>query len=68
MRRERLEKTQKAMEEHGLSAIVAFRPQNFRYITGIKGEQFTLWELLRYTIAPVEGKPIHWELNRDFRV
>ena len=66
MRRERLEKTQKAMEEHGLSAIVAFRPHNFRYITGIKGEQFTLGELLRYTIVPVEGKPIHWELGGDY--
>lgn len=64
LRRERLERTQASMKKHGLVAIVAFTPQNYRYITGIKGHLYAD-VFARYTIVPVHGKPIHWEKGVD---
>ena len=66
LRAERLQRTQASMSKHGLCAIVAFTPDNYRYITGIKGELFTLGSFSRHTIVPVRGKPIHWEQGVDY--
>ena len=64
LRSERLQKTREAMKRHGLGAMVVFNGENIRYITGIMGLPFPG---RRYTVLPIEGEPVHFELGGDFR-
>jgi Xaa-Pro aminopeptidase len=64
LRSERLKKTREAMERHGLGAMVAFAGENIRYITGIMGLPFPGE---RYTVLPIGGEPIQFELGGDLR-
>lgn len=64
LRKERLQKTREAMARHGLGALVVFTGENIRYITGIAGLPFPGE---RYTVLPIEGKPMHFEQGGDLR-
>lgn len=67
LRRERLARTQKAMEKHGFVAISAHQAINVRYITGMRFNQWTPEELENYTVCPVKGNPIHWSIGVDYQ-
>ena len=67
LRKERLERTQKAMEKYGLSAIAAHQAKSIRYITGMKFNQWSPEELENYTVVPVKGKPIQWQIGVDYQ-
>jgi Xaa-Pro aminopeptidase len=56
LRAERQEKARKGLRDHGFAAILAARPENTRYLTGLKGPEFqpALW----YTLFPAEGDQI----------
>ena len=66
LRRERLQKTREAMGRHGLQAMVVFAPANTRYITGIRWSTFPAPGVVRYTVLPIEGEPVHFELGGDY--
>ncbi len=64
MRRERFTKTQQAMKEHGIAALLAMIPANKRYTTGVRsgthtgsGESFALV----FTEGPLEDSIIYEE-------
>jgi Xaa-Pro aminopeptidase len=48
MREERAERTRKFMRKYGIPALLAARPDNTRYLTGIRGAEFMpqLWYVL----------------------
>jgi len=48
MRGERAEKVRKVLKKHGVAAILAARPDNTRYLTGLRGAEFLpqLWYVL----------------------
>lgn len=62
MREERLAKTQAAMKKHGIAACLLTRPENIRYVTGVRGApEFA--PLLRYALAFAKHDPIIYELG-----
>jgi Xaa-Pro aminopeptidase len=48
MRNERMEKARRAMRQQGVPALLAGRPENTRYLTGLRGPEFLpqLWYVL----------------------
>ena len=48
MRRERADKMRRVLLKHGVAAIVAARPDNTRYLSGLRGSEFVsqLWYVL----------------------
>lgn len=40
MRKERAEKARQVLKKQGVAAILAARPENTRYLTGIRGPEF----------------------------
>lgn len=62
LRQERLIKTQEAMKKYGIAACLLTRPENIRYVTGIRGAgEFA--PQLRYALAFAEDDPIMFELG-----
>lgn len=56
MRRERQEKARQAMRKHNVPALLAARPENTRYLTGLRGPEFMpqLW----YALFFAEHEPV----------
>jgi len=56
LRRERADKARAALRARGIPAILAARPENTRYLTGLKGPEFqpALW----YVLFFAEGEPV----------
>ncbi len=56
LRRERADKARAVLRAHGIPAILAARPENTRYLTGLRGPEFQpqLW----YALFFAEGDPI----------
>lgn len=56
LRDERAERTRRYMRKHGIPALLATRPDNTRYLTGLRGPEFTsqLW----YVLFFAEGDPV----------
>ena len=56
LRTERQEKARKGLRDHGVAAILAARPENTRYLTGLRGPEFQpqLW----YVLLPAEGDSV----------
>src|SRR3989304_9501404 len=48
MRTERADKMRQVLKKHGVAAIVAARPENTRYLSGLRGPEFLpqLWYVL----------------------
>src|SRR3990167_2015573 len=62
MREERLARGQGAMKKHGIAACLLSRPDNIRYVTGVRGApEFVPG--LRYALAFAEHAPIMYELG-----
>lgn len=56
MRRERAEKARRVLRARGTPALLAARPENTRYLTGLRGPEFNpqLW----YVLFFAEGEPV----------
>ncbi len=56
MRRERAEKARRTLRERGVPALLAARPENTRYLTGLRGPEFqpALW----YVLFFAEHEPV----------
>lgn len=56
LRRERMERARETLKERGVSAILASGSEYCRYLTGMRGPEFTpdLW----YVLFPAESEPI----------
>lgn len=56
LRSERQEKARKGLRDHGVAAFLAARPDNTRYLTGLRGPEFQpqLW----YVLFPAEGDSV----------
>jgi Xaa-Pro aminopeptidase len=65
MRKERLERVREVMRGRDLEAIIAFLPDNIRYITGARG--IGVPKVWRYCVLVREEKPILFELGGDLR-
>jgi len=63
MRKERLEKVREVMRKRDLEAIIAFLPDNIRYITGARG--IAVPKVWRYCVLVREEEPILFELGGD---
>ncbi len=62
LRRDRLAKAQASMRAHGIAACLLYRPDNIRYVTGVRGApEFAPG--LRYALAFTEHDPIIYELG-----
>lgn len=59
LRRERLERLQTTMRDHGIAACLLFLPANIRYATGTSHMDIYAGTIaVRYCIVPAEGGPI----------
>jgi len=65
LRRERLQRTREAMAHDGLGAIVVLRAENIRYISGIRSQIQRPGRYSYYTVLPIEGDPVHFEIGGD---
>lgn len=65
LRRERLEKARQAMKKHGLEVLVAFDPNNIRYITGTFGNPSPTLSAARYCVLAKDQDPVLFELGGD---
>jgi len=63
MRKERLERIREVMRKSDLEAIIAFLPDNIRYITGARG--IATRQVWRYCVLVREEEPILFELGGD---
>ena len=56
LRRERAEKARQVLHRHSVPAILAARPENTRYLTGLRGPEFQpqLW----YVLFFAEHEPV----------
>lgn len=62
MRRERLVKGQAMMKKHGIAAAVLTRPENIRYMLGLRGApEFA--PMLRYGLVFADHDPVMYELG-----
>ena len=59
MRTARAEKARQVLKKHGVAAIVAARPDNTRYLSGLRGAEFLpqLW----YVLFFAEGDPVVYQ-------
>lgn len=58
MRRERMERAQKIMRQHGIPAILEANSANIRYLTGLKGFNYPM---CRYVLFFAEHDPVMYE-------
>jgi Xaa-Pro aminopeptidase len=62
MRRERVARARKMMEEHDLGAILTMDGWNTKYVTGTYTPQWTIgYSGVRYALLPREGDPVLFE-------
>jgi Xaa-Pro aminopeptidase len=62
MRQERLSKGQAMMKKHGVAVALLTRPENIRYMLGVRGApEFA--PLMRYALVFAEHEPIMYELG-----
>jgi Xaa-Pro dipeptidase len=63
LRRERLEKAKKALNDSGLGALVCFDPDNIRYITSATIGEWARDKMMRYCILPKNEDPILFDIG-----
>jgi len=54
LREERLRKTREAMASHDLDALLLFKPENIRYVSGVKGLE-AFWTIRECVFVPKVG-------------
>ncbi len=56
LRSERQAKARQGLKKHSVAALLAARPENTRYLTGLRGPEFqpALW----YALFPADGEPV----------
>jgi len=63
LRKERLERLQEQIRNHGLGALLLYDPSYIRYATGTRHQQlFTTQRFLRYALVFANADPIIYEL------
>ena len=67
LRRERLERAQKALRESDLGALLLFDPNNIRYVTSTHIGEWARDKNARYVFLPREGDPILWDFGSAAR-
>ncbi|MEE8109466.1 MAG: aminopeptidase P family N-terminal domain-containing protein, partial [bacterium] len=65
LRRERLQKARAALEAQGIDVLIAFDPNNIRYITGTFGNPSPTLAAARYCLLAKNHEPILFELGGD---
>ena len=65
MRRERMERARKSLKKFDFDALIAFSPDNIKYITGTFANNGTRL-LGAYTILPKDDDPILFETGGDY--
>ena len=68
LRRERLEKAEKALEASGYGALVCFDPNNTRYITSTYLGEWARDKMGRYSVLPLGGDPILYDFGSAVKV
>lgn len=54
LRGKRLQKTREAMANHSLDALLLFKPENIRYVSGVKGRE-AFWAISECAFVPKVG-------------
>lgn len=63
LRRDRVRKTNEAMERAGIDAIMVFDPNNVRYLTSTFLGEWSRDKLARYSIMPAGGEPLLFDFG-----
>ena len=63
LRRERVEKTHKAMAKTDIDALMLFDMNNVRYVTSTWLGEWARDKLARYSIVPREGSPLLFDFG-----
>lgn len=66
LRRARLEKARAVLDAQGIDVLVAFDPNNIRYITGTFGNPSPTLAASRYSILAKGREPLLFELGGDY--
>jgi Xaa-Pro aminopeptidase len=63
LRRHRLERAMRAMEQAGLGALLVFDNNNIRYLTGVAIGEWTRDKLCRYALYTRTGELVLWDFG-----
>ncbi len=67
LRRERLERTKRALSESELGALLCFDMNNIRYISATHIGTWAIDKLVRFCLLPREDEPIVWDFGSAAR-
>lgn len=67
LRRDRLEKARASLAAHGIDVLIAFDPNNIRYLTGTFGNPSPTLAAARYCLLAKNHDPILFELGGDYQ-
>jgi len=66
LRRDRIRKVERAMDEHGLGALLVFRPENTRYLCSLRPLWMPTWLFLNAAAFVPGHEPILWVMTDDY--
>src|SRR3954451_6083285 len=67
LRRERLERATRHLEQSDLGALLCFDMSNIRYITATHIGTWAMDKLIRFCLLPQDGEPILWDFGSAAR-